>query len=155
MTDSAVHTLDRSEVAAFLDDQQTGVLALADEDTAYAIPVSFTYDHEDEAVYLRLGYGPESTKRGFVDAVEEATFVVYDETDDGWVSVLVRGQLEELSSLEEVRSRHPRAGSDGSLERAITNLEIPYVRVFDTDADLEFVIARVEASEVTGVVEAE
>lgn len=151
MTGAAVRTLDRADAVAVLEDRRTGVLALARDDAAYAIPVAYTYDDESNAVYLRLGYGPESTKRAYVESVEKATLVVYGETEDGWVSVLVRGPLEELSSLKELRHRHPRGESSQSLEAAVTNLEIPFFRVFDADADLEFVVARLDAPEVTGV----
>ncbi len=152
---SPVHTLSESASEAFLREQRTGVLSLASDDRGYGIPMAYAYEPETQAVYLRMGYGPESTKRQFVTAAEEVTFVVYDDTEQGWQSVLVRGPIEELASLEQVRTRHPRGGSGGAIEQALRNLRIPFVQVFDADAeaDLEFVVGRIEAEEITGVVE--
>ncbi len=153
MSNATVHTLTEVEIDKFLDQQQTGVLSMASDDRGYGLPMSFTYKPDTEEVYLRLGYGPDSTKREFLESATEVTFVVYDETIEGWVSVLVRGPFEELSSLKEVRDRHPRGGSGRSLEQAVNNLEIPFFDVFDMNADLEFVVGRIEATEMTGVVE--
>lgn len=151
-----VRTLPESEREAFLRAQRTGVLSLGRDDRGYGIPVAFAYDPETRAVYLRLGYGPDSTKREFIAAAEEVTLVVYGETEQGWQSVLVRGPIEELADLDQVRQRHPRGGSGESLAQVVRNLQIPYVQVFDTDADadVEFVIGRIETEEITGVVEA-
>lgn len=153
---SAVRTLPESASEQFLRAQSTGVLSLGRDDRGYGIPVSFAYDPETRAVYLRLGYGRDSTKREFIATAREVTFVVYGETERGWQSVLVRGPIEELASLEGLRQRHPRGGSGESLTQVVRNLEIPFFRVFDadTDDDVEFVIGRIEAEEITGVVEA-
>lgn len=136
--------MDAIEIADFLADHRTGVLSLARDDEAYAIPVSYVYEPEEQAVYFRLGYGTDSTKRGFVDAVDRATFVVYDRTDDGWKSVVVRGPVEELSTDT----------LDSTVLEATADLDIPYFRVFDRrSGSLEFRIARLEATDLTGVVE--
>lgn len=150
---SPVHTLSGAEIDKFLDEQRTGVLSMASDDRGYGVPMSYTYEAASAEVYLRLGYGPDSTKRAFLEDSEEVTFVVYDETIEGWVSVLVRGPLEELSDVTELRGRHPRGGSDSSVEQVVTNLDIPFFQVFEGDVDVNFVVGRLDARDITGVVE--
>ncbi|MCU4751848.1 pyridoxamine 5'-phosphate oxidase family protein [Halobacteria archaeon AArc-curdl1] len=141
---STQHTqMDSLEIAEFVENQQTGVLSLAHENDSYGIPVSFVFNEEDQNVYLRLGYGQTSTKREFVDAVDRASFIVYDHTDEGWKSVLARGRLERLAE----------SSLDSSEVEVIRNLHIPYFQVFDTDfEDLEINIVRINVTELTGIV---
>lgn len=135
--------MDSLEIADFLETQQTGVLSLAQDDDGYGIPVSFAFDEEELNVYLRLGYGPTSTKRAFVDAVERASFLVYARTDDGWKSVLARGHLAELSE----------DSLDSATVQATRDLKIPYYRVFEDSAEeLQFAIVRMAVTELTGIV---
>lgn len=135
--------MDALEIASFLATQQTGALSLARDDDSYVIPVSFAFDEQEQNVYLRLGYGPTSTKRDFVDAVDLASFLVYDRTDEGWKSVLARGQLDVVSD----------SGLDSAAVETARNLNIPYVRVFGgNDEDLQFDIVRIEVTELTGIV---
>lgn len=134
--------MDAAQIANVLDTQQTGVLSLARENDSYCIPVSFAFAEDEQNVYLRLGYGQTSTKRQFVEAVDQASFLVYDKTADGWKSVLARGSLEDLSQ-DSLDSTH--------LE-AVKNLHIPYFRVHGVPAgDPEFTIARIEVTELTGI----
>lgn len=135
--------MDAIEIADFLATQQTGVLSMAEENNSYAVPVSFAFDEREQNVYLRLGYGSNSTKRAFVDAVNRASFLVYAATEDGWKSVLARGHLEKLS--------------EGSLDdetiKATRNLQIPYFQVFDEGSkDLEFEFVRIDTTELTGII---
>ena len=79
----------------------TGVLALAREGEAYAVPVSFGYDG-DHCHFVFVGYHDPSTKATFAETTERATLTVYAE--DGrsdWHSVLVRGPVEKLASEAE------------------------------------------------------
>lgn len=136
--------MDAIEIAAFLDEQHTGVLSLAKDDDGYAIPVSFTYDDEEQHVYLRLGYTPDSQKRDFLDASHTVTFVVYDRTDAGWTSVLARGRIVEVTETR----------LDASILESVHSLDIPFFAVHAAPADeLEFTIARLEISELSGIVE--
>jgi hypothetical protein len=50
--------------------------SLGQDDRGYGVPVAFAYDPETRAVYLRLGYSRDITKRGFVAATEEVTGVL-------------------------------------------------------------------------------
>jgi nitroimidazol reductase NimA-like FMN-containing flavoprotein (pyridoxamine 5'-phosphate oxidase superfamily) len=135
--------MDSLEITDFLDTQQTGVLSLARENDGYAIPLSFAYEENEQNFYLRLGYGSRSTKREFVDAVDRASFLVYDHTDDGWKSVLARGYLDELSETT--------AESAGI--QAAQNMKIPYFQVHGEDSgNLEFTIVRMDVTELTGII---
>jgi len=145
-------TLDPDEIATFLDDQTTGTLSLADDDDAYAVPVAFTFDEDSRNIYFRLGYGPDSLKRRYADATGTATFVVDAETSAGWKSVIARGELEHLSTVEELNTGHPRGTVDPSVNQAIRNLNIPFYQVFEEPSDMTFTLARLRTSELTGVV---
>lgn len=134
--------MDGIEITEFMQDQQTGVLSMGKDDEGYGIPVSFAYDDADPAVYLRLGYGPNSQKREFVEATDRVSLAVYDHTDEGWKSVVVEGEIEHLteSTLE------------SSVLESVRDLEIPFVRVFDRDSDqLEFRIARIDVGAINGI----
>lgn len=145
--------LDTAEIDTFLADQSTGTLSLANDDDAYGVPVAFTFDEESRNVYFRLGYGPDSLKRQFIDATETATFVVADETADGWKSVIVRGEVEHLSSVDDLNTTHPGGSADPSVSQAIRDLEIPYYQVFEEPSDMMFTLVRLRTDEITGVIE--
>jgi nitroimidazol reductase NimA-like FMN-containing flavoprotein (pyridoxamine 5'-phosphate oxidase superfamily) len=70
-----------------------GVLSLAADGEAYAVPMSFGYDGEGlYFVFRRPAVG--SRKVEFVEATERATFVVSSvNTKHDWASVLVEGPL--------------------------------------------------------------
>lgn len=90
------------EIAEFLRARGHGVLALADGGESYAIPVSFGYAPEDEAVYLYLlRIGTDSKKLGFCERTERACLVAYAaDSRDEWRSVIVTGPLEEMDRGE-------------------------------------------------------
>jgi nitroimidazol reductase NimA-like FMN-containing flavoprotein (pyridoxamine 5'-phosphate oxidase superfamily) len=144
MADHTATELDAPAIADFLDTQETGVLSLAASDESYAIPVSFAYEPENSRVYFRLGYAPGSQKQSYVEATDHATFVVYDQTADGWKSVVARGQLETLSETD-LESR---------ILQAVRKLDIPYFRVFDRPTDeLDFKIVALQVEQLNGLVE--
>ncbi|SFG44151.1 hypothetical protein SAMN04488063_2059 [Halopelagius inordinatus] len=139
MTDSI--SLARDEVDEFLGDGGTGVLALADENESYAIPVSYGYDPTGPHLYVRLGYAPESEKRDFVERTETASLVVDRDTPDGWTSVVGRGRLEEVTEVS----------LDSTIARAIRRVNIPFVTIYDRPArELEFQLYRLVPEELTG-----
>jgi hypothetical protein len=89
-----------AEVDAFLREQGTGVLALADGGHAYAIPISFGYE-TGRAVVAYWQFGSESLKNEFTEATERACLTVYDVVSEReWRSVVARGPLRELSGEE-------------------------------------------------------
>jgi nitroimidazol reductase NimA-like FMN-containing flavoprotein (pyridoxamine 5'-phosphate oxidase superfamily) len=143
MTSSGLTHMDATDIADFLATQHTGVLSLAEGNDSYAIPVSFAHKADEGAVYFRLGYGADSNKRRFVGAVDTASFVVHDQTDEGWKSVVVHGELEQLSENS----------LDSTVVQSVRDLDIPYFNVFDdASGNLEFVIVRLDAASLTGIV---
>lgn len=87
------------EVEAVLREGDTGVLALASDDDAYAIPVAYHYD--GETLRFRLADDGHSRKLAFADTTATATFLMYgyDGPNDSW-SVLVSGSIRRLSPEE-------------------------------------------------------
>ncbi len=73
-----------------------GVLSLANENDAYAIPLN--YYHTGSHLYLRMSDEPDSMKIEYAATTNTATFVIYDydAPDDSW-SVLIRGDLTPLA----------------------------------------------------------
>ncbi|WP_135304538.1 pyridoxamine 5'-phosphate oxidase family protein [Haloarcula amylovorans] len=136
--------MDAIEIADFLRDQRTGVLCLGHNDDSYGVPLSFTYRDDDSSIYFRMGYGPGSQKRKFLDAADHVTFVVYDQTDEGWTSVVAEGTLEVLTG----------DNVDSAIEEATKALDIPYYEVHDRPVeDLEFNIVRLQITQLSGIVE--
>ncbi|MFC7096756.1 pyridoxamine 5'-phosphate oxidase family protein [Halobaculum marinum] len=88
--------MSEAAVEATLREHGTGVLSMARDGEAYAIPVSFGYDGE-RCYFVFVGYHEPSTKAAFAEATERATLTVYDDTSrDDWHSVNVRGRLAKL-----------------------------------------------------------
>lgn len=85
-----------SEVDDHLQAGEHGVLGLADDNDAYAIPLSYHYD--GERFLLRVSqHDHESEKGRFLRATDTATFVCYEaSTDESW-SIHVRGPIKEWS----------------------------------------------------------
>ncbi len=140
--------LGRSGIDDFLESRSTGTLSLAKGDESYAVPISFTFSPETRDFYFRLGYGPESRKREFIEATERATFVVADETETGWKSVIARGTLEHRSTVEDLDVVPEGEDSVSQVER---EREIPYYTVFDAPDELLFTLVRLDTDEITGI----
>ncbi|MFC7176159.1 pyridoxamine 5'-phosphate oxidase family protein [Halosegnis marinus] len=80
----------------FLLEQGTGVLALARDGEAYAVPVSFGYE-AGRALFGFFTFGESSRKLAFAEATDRACLTVYDVAGpDDWTSVVLRGPLVEL-----------------------------------------------------------
>ncbi|MFB6184553.1 MAG: pyridoxamine 5'-phosphate oxidase family protein [Haloarculaceae archaeon] len=96
--------LDETAVAELLGETGHGVLSLARNGEAYAIPVAYAFD--GETFFVRLGMTPDSRKRAFVETTETACLVVYraESTDAPqalatW-SVVATGPLREPTEAE-------------------------------------------------------
>lgn len=86
--------MDDEEIDEFLRDQGVGLLSLAKDGDAYAVPISFGYDGGDRLYFFLLRFGDSSRKLDFSEHTDTATFVVYDvETPDRWRSVIVSGKI--------------------------------------------------------------
>lgn len=142
MSDSA--EMDRVGIDAFLHTHGTGVLALADGDEAYAIPISYAYDADSPAVFVRLGFLDESEKLRFLDSSERVSVVVHDQVDGRWHSVVARGRLGRVEADD----------VDSGLVTALRTGELPLVTVYGEQADdVEFELYRLDIDELTGRVE--
>lgn len=85
------------EIDRFLLEQGTGVLALASDGDAYAVPLSFGYDGEGTIYLDLLRFGEESEKLDRVETTETACFVTYDApAQSAWRSVVALGTLEQV-----------------------------------------------------------
>jgi hypothetical protein len=90
-----VHTkgMTEADVDARLREGEHGVLALADADEAYALPLSYHYD--GNRVLLRVSVSDSQREKGrFIESTETATFVCYDASETGSWSILLRGPVE-------------------------------------------------------------
>lgn len=127
-----------SEVDERLRENETGVLSLAKDGTAYAIPVSYYYD--GTAMVLRLGDDEESKKLEFVEATDRASFLLFDASaDDSW-SIVVAGTLRELSDAE-----------TDDYDAAAVNDRFGSLRVFDESVDeLALTLYELRIESVTG-----
>lgn len=136
--------MDETELEDKLQTTDTGVLALADDSDAYAIPLAHYYDGDE--IYFRLGITEGDKKRELWETTETACYVIYDAepTDDprgldSW-SILVTGHLVELPESEYDR-----------FDTAEINRHFSPIRVFDEAIeDIEIVIAKLEADTITG-----
>jgi len=140
MTDHQSHAMDDSEIDALLGTGGTGVIAFADADEPYAVPISYGYDSDAEAVYIRCGFAPDSEKRRFVDDGVTASLVITDDTGT-WQSVIVRGSLTEIAE----------PAIEGGAAQSIRRMNIPYVTIHETPATaMEFELYRLAPESVTG-----
>ena len=131
--------MDRETVEERLSAAETGVLALADADDAYGVPLAYYYDGGD-SILFRLGAFEGSEKLAFVESTDRACFVVYgyDSPHESW-SIMVTGRLARVPD------------DDGRYGDAETNRHFPDLRVFDEDiADIELRLFELEIETITG-----
>jgi len=132
-----VHTtgMDESDVDARLRESEHGVLALADGDDAYGIPLSHHYD--GERLLLRVSrHDDDAEKVRYLDTTETATFVVYEASTERSWSIVVRGPIHR---------------ADVDVDEATLNEWFPPFRLFDEDVeDVAFDLYDLEAESVVG-----
>ena len=140
MTEHQSHAMDDTEIDALLGTGGAGVIAFANDDEPYAVPISYGYDADAGAFYIRCAFAPESTKREFVDDGVTASLVVTDDTG-GWRSVVVRGPLTGVSE----------PAIESGIAESIRDIDIPYVTIHGTPAtEMEFELYRLDPESVTG-----
>ncbi|WP_144904014.1 pyridoxamine 5'-phosphate oxidase family protein [Halobellus captivus] len=138
--DSGV-VLERDAIDELLGTGGVGVLALADESDPYAVPVSYGYDADEGALYLRLGFGEDSEKERYLARSDRAALVVTVEDSKGWASVVARGPLSEV----------PEATIDGTVVEAIRSIDIPFVTIYEEPPrELDYQLYRLRPDELTG-----
>ncbi|MFT4882855.1 MAG: nitroimidazol reductase NimA-like FMN-containing flavoprotein [Natronomonas sp.] len=111
-----------------------GVLSLASDDDAYAVPLSYHYD--GMRLLLRVSHYDDSEKRQYLETTDTATFVCFDaSTSDSW-SIHVSGPIEPW---------------DGDVDEATLDEWFPPFRLFDEAvADVEFTLYELRMESVTG-----
>lgn len=109
------------ELNEFLGIGGTGVISFstAASDPPFSLPVSYGYYAESESLYFRLAFPPESGKEGLLD--DPVSFVTYEETDEGYRSVVATGRLEEVADLP----------YDSATAQRMWGIEIPVVDIFE------------------------
>lgn len=95
--------MDDAELDEFLVEQGIGILSLAAEGDAYAVPISFGYDPAERRLYFDLiRFGDESRKIEWADRTQTAcfsTFQVVSQFD--WRSAIVTGELDGVDESEQ------------------------------------------------------
>ena len=90
-----VHTrgMTEADLDARLRGGSHGVLALADADDAYGVPLSYHYD--GDRILLRVSAADDQGEKArFIESTVTATFVCYEANETGSWSILIRGPLE-------------------------------------------------------------
>ncbi len=132
--------MDGAELEEALGSHGVGVLSLADGGRAYGVPVHYHYD--DGSIFLRLIDDEASEKMAFLDATEEASFLVYghDEASDESWSVVATGVLCRLTDDERER-----------FDDAEINEDFGPMRIFgETVPDIDVAIYEFVDEEITG-----
>lgn len=91
-----------AEVESFLVERGVGVLALAADGDAYAVPISFGYDGDEYLYFDLIKFGTESRKLDYLAETSTAcvvTSAVSSQFD--WRSVVAFGALEPVPEAEE------------------------------------------------------
>ncbi len=131
--------MDTETIERHLRNGEVGVLALAADSSAYAVPVGYHYD--GSSLYIRLADDGSSTKMEYVESTTEACFSLYGNGSgqDSW-SILVRGPLRKLTGDE--RERFDATALNDAFHR---------LYVFDQDIEsIDLELYELEMESVTG-----
>ena len=130
-----------AEVDSFVGVGGSGVLALARDDTPYAIPVSYGYEPGEERFFLRLGQADDSEKPNFVRSSAAARLVIYADRPTEARSVVAKGPLDEL----------PREQLTPDLVETLSHAQLPRFELWTQPrADVGFTIYTLDVRELTG-----
>lgn len=133
--------LSESERDEFLGTGGTGVLSFATDDgePPASMPVSYGYFAEHGDFYFRLSFPPGSDKDERID--DQISFVVHEQGDDGWQSVVATGTLDPVDDLP----------YDSEIVQGMWAVDIPTVDVFDRPRDeITFHEYRLDPETLTG-----
>ncbi len=124
-----------SETDEFLREGDHGVLALADGNDAYAVPLNYHYD--GEVLLLRVSeHNSESEKLRYLKTTNSALFLCYEVTSTGSWSIQIRGAIQRWQ---------------GEIDETTLNKWFPPFHVFDESVNnVEFSLYKLEMDEVTG-----
>jgi hypothetical protein len=128
--------MDAADIDDYLRAGSHGVLALADGDDAYAVPLSYHYDGEQFLLRVSTHDDIGSEKRRYLETTDTATFVCFAADADGSWSIHVRGSV---------------APWDGTVDEATLNEWFPPFRLFDEAVeDVEFTLYELDMGSVVG-----
>ena len=130
-----------AELNDFLGNGGTGVISFSTGkgESPYSLPVSYGYDADSGHFHFQLGITPDSDKGEFFD--RKVSFVAFEETDDGWCSVVATGELEDLTDEP----------YDSAAVQERWNVSIPLVDIFEVPPeDVTFHQFRLDPDELSG-----
>ena len=112
--------VDDTELDTLLGTGGTGVLSFAaeEDESPYAVPVSYGYDATERNFYFRLATDDDSPERSL--GKKAVTFVTYNQDEGVWWSVVAQGVLEPVDE---------RTG-DTDILAGLESVDIPYVDIF-------------------------
>jgi len=127
--------MDEKTVDDYLRRGNHGVLALADGDDGYAVPLSYHYD--GQRLLLRVStHDDESEKQHYLATTDTATFVCFAAADDESWSIHVRGPVEEWRD---------------TVDETTLNEWFPPFRLFDESVeDVAFTLYELDMETVVG-----
>lgn len=127
--------MDELDLEEHLRTGEHGVLALADNDDAYAVPLSYNYDG-NQFLFRVSGHDDNAEKRRFLETTDTATFVCYEaSTTESW-SIHVRGPVRQW---------------DGDIDETTLNEWFEPFRLFDeTVESVEFILYELQMESVIG-----
>lgn len=127
--------MDETELEEYLREGEHGILALADDDDAYAVPLSYHYD--GERILLRVSdHDDDAEKRAYIETTDTATFVCFDASTASSWSVHVRG---------------PVGRWDRTVDESTLNEWFPPFRLFDEAVeDVELLLYELRMESVIG-----
>ena len=124
-----------SELDSYLRTGEHGVLALAKENDAYAVPLSYHFD--GDIFLIRVSEDDDESEKGrFFKTTKTATFVCYQSSEDESWSVHIQGSLQKW---------------DGDVAEASLNDWFQPFRLFDEAVEsVDFVLYELEMESVIG-----
>ncbi len=127
--------MDGAAIEDRLRSEDHGVLAVADGDDAYAVPLNYRYD--GDTFLLRVSdHDDDAEKRRYLETTDTATFVCYSGTSKESWSIQIRG---------------PVSRSEQSVDEETLNEWFPPFRLFDEAiGDVEFVLYELEVVTALG-----
>ena len=128
------------ELDDFLRTQGVGILALAKDGMAYAIPESFGFDGGE--IYFQFGYSDRSKKVQYMAKTVQACFVVYElNAADDWRSVIAIGTLRQVTGDE----------ADHAAQTVADNASSPGLSIVQRELDeFQFATYALDIEELTG-----
>ncbi len=99
-----IKTLSRPEIDDFLKSQKVGLLSLTDGQSAYSIPLGYSYDGENIGITIRN----EGRKMAYINKNRNVCFVVYWIPEGfgmqkmAYKSVICDGKLEQVTDPEDI-----------------------------------------------------